>query len=88
MDPCKDEKSPFIGCLTPPDPKLVAEGWQRRFIADERMARDAVEAYTALGFEVKLVPLKPQEFLEECNECRVQVEKFHVVYTRKTNYSA
>jgi hypothetical protein len=33
------------------------EGWIREFFADESLARDAVEIYDLLGFEVLLQPL-------------------------------
>jgi hypothetical protein len=34
--------------------RLEKEGWLRQFLADETLARDAVEIYDLLGYEVHL----------------------------------
>ena len=33
-----------------PDPARVAEGWERRFIADSTRAEEAIQLYESLGF--------------------------------------
>jgi len=34
------------------DPALVAQGWERRFTADAQRAKEAMELYEQLGYEV------------------------------------
>ena len=34
--------------------QLEKEGWLRQFLADETLAKDAVEVYDLLGYEVHL----------------------------------
>ena len=66
------------------DPDLVAQGWERRFITDGRRAREMVDLYSELGYEVHLEPLDEQEFAEECEDCAlVALLKFVTLYTRK-----
>ena len=66
------------------NPELVAQGWERRFITDRRRAREMVDLYTELGYEVHLEPLDQQEFAEECEDCAlVALMKFVTLYTRK-----
>ena len=36
--------------------QLKREGWLRQFVADEAQAKDAVEIYDLLGYEVRLQP--------------------------------
>ena len=38
--------------------QLEREGWLRQFVADEAQAKDAVEIYDLLGYEVHLQPPK------------------------------
>jgi hypothetical protein len=80
---CYDDTGSFLGCTLPGNPDLIAEGWERRFIADPRMAAEAVETYTELGFEVKLEPVKTDGLQEECSGCKGLLERFNMVYTRK-----
>lgn len=79
----QSNKENFLRCLLHPDPKLLAEGWEQRFIADARMARDAVETYNELGYEVKLESVSTEGLRNECSGCKILLEKFNVVYTRK-----
>ena len=63
---------------------LLAQGWERRFIADGLRAREMVDLYTELGFEVHLEPIDRQQFSEGCEECAlVALLKFVTLYTRK-----
>jgi hypothetical protein len=39
--------------------QLEKEGWLRQFVADEAQAKDAVEIYDLLGYEVHLQPPNP-----------------------------
>ncbi len=83
MNNCPSRNSDFLGCTAPPDPALIENGWELRFIADARMAREAVHNYGELGFEVKLEPLAVKELRDECSACKSMLEQFRAVYTRK-----
>lgn len=76
-------KDNLLDCSLPPNSKLTADGWERRFIADARMAQDAIDTYSELGYEVKLVPFNAVELNDECRGCKTQIEQFSVIYTRK-----
>lgn len=66
------------------DPELVAEGWERRFTTDEQRAKEVMELYTQLGYEVRAERLRPQEFHDRCQDCRTTVStSFRTIYTRK-----
>jgi ribosomal protein S18 acetylase RimI-like enzyme len=63
---------------------LVAQGWERRFTADEQRAREAIELYEKLGFEVRAEPVRPNELEEDCEDCRTVVAfRFLTIYTRR-----
>lgn len=67
-----------------PDPKLAAEGWQRRFMVDQQRAEEAAELYTSLGYKVHLEPVKPSELHKWCTKCQTLVcRSFVTLYTRK-----
>lgn len=67
-----------------PDPELVAEGWERRFIADEKRAAEATTLYQQLGFEVCARPVRPEELGDDCEDCQLLVRlKFTTIYTRR-----
>jgi hypothetical protein len=42
--------------------QLEKKGWLRQFVADEAQAKDAVEIYDLLGYEVHLRPLNRRHF--------------------------
>jgi hypothetical protein len=65
-----------------PDPARVAEGWERRFIADGPRCEEAVRLYAELGFEVCADPVRPEELAGECAECQVILRSFKTIYTR------
>lgn len=68
----------------PADPKLVAEGWQRRFMADPARVEESTRLYTDLGFEVRAKAIDPTELSELCGDCRLATCKAYVtIYTRK-----
>ena len=73
----------YLGCALPPNQALLEQGWERRFIGDARMARDAVDNYTAMGFEVRLESLNPDELRDDCTGCKAMFSEFKAVYTRK-----
>jgi len=68
----------------PADPELVAQGWERRFLADETRAQEARELYTSLGYEVKAHKLSGHEFGPLCGDCQaVACRSYVMIYTRK-----
>lgn len=65
------------------DPKLLAEGWKRRHVVDPARARESIELYTAMGFEVKAQQLTPADFGAACAQCASIVCRSYVlIYTR------
>jgi hypothetical protein len=67
-----------------PNAALVAEGWERRFTADEQRAKEAMELYSQLGYEVRAEPVSPEELDDDCQDCRAVVAyQFCTIYTRK-----
>ena len=69
---------------TKPDPALIADGWERRFMTDAHRAREAMELYEELGYEVRAEPIKAEELSDECEDCQLFVAlQFKTIYTRK-----
>ncbi len=68
----------------PADPKLVAEGWERRFMADQARVDEATRTYTELGFEVRTEIIQPTELHDVCGAYRLATCHAYVtIYTRK-----
>jgi hypothetical protein len=66
-----------------PDPARVAEGWQRRFIADGPRCEEALRLYRELGYEACADPLTPEDLAGECGDCQlVMALQFKTIYTR------
>lgn len=58
--------------------------WERRFVADPARAREAMEAYSQAGFDVRADLLTPEDLREECVSCRlVQAGLLRVIRTRR-----
>jgi hypothetical protein len=69
------------------DPARLAEGWERRFIADGVRAQEVADLYSRLGYEVCLDPLGPEDLSEGCEDCAlVELMGFRVVYTRRSHH--
>lgn len=67
-----------------PDPRLVAEGWQRRFTADAQRAKEALELYTSLGYEVRAEPVTTADLHDDCDDCQTGAAlSLCTIYTRK-----
>ncbi|MBE0591396.1 MAG: hypothetical protein IH616_03215 [Gemmatimonadales bacterium] len=67
-----------------PDPQRVADGWERRFVADGRRAEEMIELYRELGFEVCADPVRPEQVGDDCADCRLlMLLEFKTIYTRK-----
>jgi hypothetical protein len=63
------------------DKQLEKVGWLREFVADEAQAKDAVEIYDLLGYEVHLQPLNHKRFKKSVSSERSQ--GYHqIVYIR------
>ncbi len=66
------------------DPKLLAEGWERRFMADGERAREAVQLYEELGYEVRTEAVRSEDVANDCEDCQLlMLLKFQTIYTRK-----
>jgi hypothetical protein len=67
-----------------PNSTLIAQGWERRFTADEQRAKEAMELYSELGYEVRAEPVIPEELPDDCQDCKTVVSYyFQTIYTRK-----
>lgn len=67
-----------------PDPARVADGWERRFIADGQRAEEMMALYRDLGFEVCADPITPGQVGDDCADCRLlMLLDFKTIYTRK-----
>ena len=67
-----------------PNTSLIAQGWERRFTADEQRAKEAMELYSQLGYEVRAEPVLPEELQDDCQDCKTVVSYyFQTIYTRK-----
>lgn len=76
-------RSRGLAVLPAGDPGLAAQGWVRRFMADEARAQEATELYMSLGYEVRQEPLSPEEMDERCADCAPDVCRVYVLlYTR------
>lgn len=62
---------------------LAAAGWERRFMAAGPRIEESVALYRALGYEVWLARPSAAELREECGDCRMALELFRVLYTRR-----
>jgi hypothetical protein len=68
----------------PPDPRLTAEGWERRFMADGERLAEYLELYTSLGYEVRTETVRPEEISDQCGDCRLIICRLFVtLYTRR-----
>jgi hypothetical protein len=65
------------------DPRLVAEGWVRRHLADPDRAEESIELYESMGYEVRAEKLSPADFGPGCTACAPVVGRTCVlIYTR------
>jgi hypothetical protein len=70
------------------DPARIADGWERRFIADAQRAQEAMELYAELGYEVCADPVSAEEVGEDCGDCQLLAAlQFKVIYTRRRRRS-
>ena len=70
---------------------LIAEGWERRFIACEPRLSEMIEMYKEIGFEVHLEPLPSKEEMDRsgceesgCTACYdADPERYRIIFTRQ-----
>lgn len=65
------------------DRRLARAGWTRRFVAGPPRLDEAVALYRSLGLEVRLERPEPVELAEACGDCRLALELFRILYTRR-----
>lgn len=65
------------------DRRLARAGWTRRFVAGPPRLEEAAELYRSLGLEVRLERPDPVELAEACGDCRLALELFRILYTRR-----
>jgi hypothetical protein len=66
-----------------PDPERLAQGWERRFIADEARVAEAVQLYRELGYETAVDPIRAADVDEDCGDCRLVAQlRLKMIYTR------
>ena len=66
-----------------PDPAILADGWEPRFVADAARHREAAALYADLGFEVLSIALQLADFGAECGGCAAGCPEFSMLYTRR-----
>lgn len=70
-----------------PNPKLTAEGWERRFMVGPDRLDESMQIYQELGFEIRQEPVRPVEFHEICQDCQtLACDDYVTIYTRKKEY--
>jgi hypothetical protein len=66
----------------PTEAELLAEGWERCFVADEPRLSEAVETYREIGFEVLLLPVPLDD--EACTDCMAtESDRYRLIYVRR-----
>jgi hypothetical protein len=74
----------LVGARFKPDPPLLAQGWEYRFVAGGPRLAETTELYEQLGFEVLARTIPPEAFADECEGCRVvALLELRMVYTRR-----
>jgi len=66
------------------DPERIADGWERRFIANGPRAEEMMRLYRELGFEVVADPVQAGHAGDDCEDCQVVIaSQFKMIYTRR-----
>jgi len=73
----------FIQIRDSADAALIAEGWERRFTADPARAKEAMELYLQVGYEVRAEPVRASGLRDECGGCHEIALQLQTIYTRK-----
>ena len=65
------------------DPARLADGWERRFVADGARCDEMMRLYEELGYEVVADPIRPEQLAGACEDCRLLMgRRFRMIYTR------
>jgi hypothetical protein len=75
---------PIVEAGVRPADALEQEGWERRFVAVGSRLDEAAALYRQLGFMVRLEPPTAADLREECSDCRLALESYRVLYTRRS----
>ncbi|MBW1880645.1 MAG: hypothetical protein JRJ84_19995 [Deltaproteobacteria bacterium] len=66
----------------PTEAEMLADGWERCFVADEPRLSEAVETYREIGFEVRLLPVPLDD--EACTDCMAaDPDRYRLIYVRQ-----
>lgn len=72
------------GAMFRPDPALIEQGWEYRFVASGQRLEEVEQLYAELGFEVRAESIPPESFPEGCEDCQlILMLNFKAVYTRR-----
>lgn len=72
------------GAMFRPDPALIEQGWEYRFVASGQRLEEVEQLYAELGFEVTAESIPPESFPEGCDDCQlILMLNFKAVYTRR-----
>lgn len=75
---------PFPFLDLSPNPKLLSQGWDRRFMVGPDRVDETNQLYRELGYEVLNEPVIPSELNEICKACQtLACSDYVVIYTRK-----
>jgi hypothetical protein len=74
---------PVLDVVSPRDDALVAEGWERRFVAAPPRLQEMTDLYRSLGLAVRHEPLDDNDLAEDCAGCTLARALFRIIYTRK-----
>jgi len=59
-------------------------GWRRMFIVSPERLEEVRELYESIGYEVKAVRPRREEFRDECGECALKIcNECWVIYVRR-----
>jgi hypothetical protein len=68
-----------------PDPRRIAEGWERRFVAEGARVAEMVALYRSLGYETAADPVRPDDLGADCDDCCLAVAlRLTTIYTRRS----
>ena len=73
----------LLKCRPFGEERLLARGFQPRFVADPRMITDSTATYEELGYEVTTLPLNEDGVGDDCAGCALVTGRFSVLYTRR-----
>jgi hypothetical protein len=66
-----------------PKPELVAQGWERRFMAGPARVKEVMQLYQEMGYEIHLEPVIPTDLSNDCQGCTLATNFFVTIYIHK-----